>query len=363
MISLDYLNLVFSEDTQEFRDVLRFYFQDKYGEAPQSYHGGLHGYEESIRFSPGLIIAWGGENQRGTLLVSLSGRAVAPLGWYGVASFLRQMVKEFRSLRVKCTRADVAIDIRGDLWKDFNKSVFTRIDEKRVDVIRTINTWRRDSVPDHDGNLMGKRDRFGLFDGTIYVGGRESPRMMRCYAKIIRDAHWSRFEMEARDGYAAGVLSLLLGGGSLTSAAILVFEKYVRLDDYFQLHNQFEWPCEVVRRVRIRKRSKWIKAIGGALAEYADEFPMAFEHALFDGALKVGVAPYGNTGVHFDEVPEWLDAVSDISLQWESSTGQFYGFPDKSASQPKIQPHYYPNGIDLHLTRPDLFAELPGYKI
>lgn len=327
MIKLDYANFVFSSDSPALRDYLVSFLLDRYGAGSSVFlGGGFHGYDNSERLSYDNrtlgVLAYGGASQRGTLLLSLSGRGLDVLGWYGVSSFLRRVIRDFRGVRVKCTRIDIAIDVPGDTWRVFFADFSKRIIESRLTNVDIIYNYRRDPVPAHPEDMMSGRGKFYPRTGTAYVGSRSSPRMLRVYAKDIENyGRVSRYEMECHEGYSSSVLAFLLAGGSLADAARCVFSHFVRLDDIIpDIGAHWEYPCVPPFKSRFTDTGKWILTISGALSQYADAEPIKFELALLAGADKVGVAPYGNTGVHLPQLPRQVAALHELSFSYDTQT-------------------------------------------
>lgn len=142
---------------------------------------GMFGYRQSVDLGGYGLIAYGGEAQRGTVLVSINGE-----GCRRIADF--RGVREWaESLGARITRLDIAADDH---------------ESESVDVARAVQAWR-DGLFKVGGRPPKARciDDFGSGDGrTLYVGSRQGGKLCRVYekGKQLGDAasKWTRAEVE-----------------------------------------------------------------------------------------------------------------------------------------------------------------------
>ena len=144
---------------------------------------GMFGYRSSLDLGGYGVIAYGGEAQRGTVLVSINGegcRRIADLGRFRTWG---------ESLGSRITRLDICADDHESV---------------SLDIPRAYQAW-------HDGLFkVGGRppkarriDDCGSGEGcTLYVGSREGGKLCRVYekGKALGDAtsKWTRAEVELR---------------------------------------------------------------------------------------------------------------------------------------------------------------------
>lgn len=142
---------------------------------------GMFGYTHSVDLDGCGLIAFGGDHQRGTVLVSISG-----VGCKRVADFGSVRVWG-ESVGARVTRLDIAAD-------DHRGAV--------LDVASAIRAFR-----DGAFKLSGRPPKarldydFDSGDGkTLYVGSREGGKLCRVYekgkAEGVRESKWVRAEVE-----------------------------------------------------------------------------------------------------------------------------------------------------------------------
>jgi len=150
-------------------------------ESTEARKAGAHGFTHSIDLGGYGLIAYGGESQRGAVLVSINGAGCAR-----VADFA-QVGKWFQSQKARITRVDIAADDHGG---------------KVFSVRGAIAGWRRGQFT-AGGNKPNSRlvDDLGSGNGcTLYVGSRDAGKLARVYekAKQLGDklGKWVRAEVE-----------------------------------------------------------------------------------------------------------------------------------------------------------------------
>lgn len=125
---------------------------------------GIFGFTDSVDLAGYGIVAYGGESQRGAVMLSVNGAGCAR-----IASF--QSVRAFlEPLGAKITRLDIAAD---DIQGEF------------LTVRKAINAWRRGEFKT-GGNPPKARlvDDMGSGEGkTFYVGSRAGGKLCRVYEK------------------------------------------------------------------------------------------------------------------------------------------------------------------------------------
>ncbi len=142
---------------------------------------GMFGYLASVYLGGCGVVAYGGEAQRGTVLVSINGEGCRRIADFGrVRSWAE-------SLGARITRLDIAADDH---------------DAVALDVSGAIQAWR-DGLFKVGGRPPKARciDDFDGGDGrTLYVGSRDGGKLCRVYekGKQLGDAQskWTRAEVE-----------------------------------------------------------------------------------------------------------------------------------------------------------------------
>jgi phage replication initiation protein len=142
---------------------------------------GMFGYLASVDLGGYGLVAYGGEAQRGTVLVSINGE-----GCRRIADFSRVRAWA-ESLGARITRLDIAADDH---------------DAVALDIPGAIQAWR-DGLFTVGGRPPKARfiDDFDRGDGrTLYVGTRQGGKLCRVYekGKQLGDAYskWTRAEVE-----------------------------------------------------------------------------------------------------------------------------------------------------------------------
>lgn len=142
---------------------------------------GLFGYLSSVDLGGYGVIAYGGENQRGTVLVSINGEGCRRIAHF---SQLREWAEP---LGARVTRLDIAADDH---------------DGKALDVGKAIEAWRAGAF-----TLGGRPPKARAIDDlgsgggkTLYIGSREGGKLCRVYEKGKqlgdRKSKWVRGEVE-----------------------------------------------------------------------------------------------------------------------------------------------------------------------
>ena len=142
---------------------------------------GMFGYRASLDLGGYGLIAYGGEAQRGTVLVSINGEGCRRIADFGrVRSWAE-------SLGARITRLDIAAD-------DY--------ESESVDIPRAIEAWRQGLFTNGGRPPKARRiDDFGSGEGcSLYVGSRQGGKLCRVYekGKQLGDAasKWTRAEVE-----------------------------------------------------------------------------------------------------------------------------------------------------------------------
>lgn len=144
---------------------------------------GGSGYKHRAKF-PGGQICWGGQNQRGTINVSISGEGCSRIqDWPAIAAWLK-------SQQAKLKRVDLAHD-------DFACETFS---------IETLREWYEAG----EFGAGGRKPEAQLIDDlgsgkgrTFYVGNRKNGKLLRGYEKGKQsgdpESRWVRVEVEWHD--------------------------------------------------------------------------------------------------------------------------------------------------------------------
>lgn len=142
---------------------------------------GLHGYSDSFDLAGLGLVAYGGSNQRGTVLVSINGQGCRRIASFGLVRAWAE------PLQARITRLDIAADDH---------------DGHSLRVSDAIKAWR-DGAFTLGGRPPKARlvDDLGSGDGkTFYVGSREAGKLCRVYDKGAQlgdpASRWVRGEVE-----------------------------------------------------------------------------------------------------------------------------------------------------------------------
>jgi DNA relaxase NicK len=298
-------------------------------------HGaGYLGYQYSYRLD-GSVIAWGGDSQRGTLLLSLSGGSLSAFGYWGVVAFLRDIRSKFPSVRIRFTRIDLAVDVPGSLWRHFDTAehVYRRLLDGRIQRVDIVSNYRHVVDPTQRAQWVE--------DGhTCYIGSRESERMMRVYAKTLYDGtKVTRFELELKDRYAQVVGYLMLDSRVFSSIYLWAIDSMIRLSDLIDFSTARSLPTVSLPKRRQASRYRWLMMVAGAVIGFALSAPDLWFNVVQTGLARAEAdgacggrqrallidPPCGNTGVHFDTIPPDLAYLHDLALAYDTDT-VIYGY-------------------------------------
>lgn len=164
---------------------------------------GGSGYKHRAQF-PGGQILWGGQNQRGTINVSISGAGCARIeNWPAVVAWLE-------SQQAKLKRVDLAYD-------DFTSETFS---------IERL----RECYEAHEFGVGGRSPAAQLIDDlgsgkgrTLYVGNRKNGKMLRGYEKGKQlgdpESPWVRVEVEWHDQSRVLPYDMLIRPGQYLAGA------------------------------------------------------------------------------------------------------------------------------------------------
>lgn len=189
---IDWLSFTFLEFAgAEVASMCRLWLQEWLGCQVGGEEGnGMHGFTKSVKFYrqhlgsliPIGIVAWGGENQKGRVYVSINGSGCMLIqDWWNVRRILE-------SLKARMTRVDVAVDAMNGEFNPFDA----------VEWYGAGGFTGRGRRPKYkvEGDWM---EDLGL-GKTFYVGKRENGKYARLYekGKQLGDptSNWSRFEVE-----------------------------------------------------------------------------------------------------------------------------------------------------------------------
>lgn len=151
---------------------------------------GLHGFQHSVTWQtlrmgevqPIAVLAWGGQNQRGKIYISINGSGCSLIKDWGCV----QRIVE--SINATITRCDVAVDaLNGE---------FTLDDAGRWYEEKGFNAGGRKPLYSVAGDWLTPTGA----GRTFYVGKRTNGKYARIYEKGKqlgnRDSKWTRFEVE-----------------------------------------------------------------------------------------------------------------------------------------------------------------------
>lgn len=313
MISIDWLSIVMDDDRQEIKDYIAVRLQGATGLAFEG-GGGLHGYESSLR-SEGVVLAFGGASQKGTMLLSLSGDACGALGWYGCSALVRSLIKRF-SVRVKFSRIDLALDVVGEWWQYFDSPdrVLELLKDKRIKTISITNNYERQE------DESGMTENWIVTGHTTYIGSRTSERFMRIYKKQMDDGRKvTRFEYELKHRYALVVGGMMISGESVGAAYIFANTNHIDLTAIYDLSQVFEPVAVSLPRKKERRTYEWLLSLSKALWEFIEAHPGDWRRIMAEGESR---SPVGNTGVHIRE-PKSFAEVAELAFN-DDTFGSVY---------------------------------------
>lgn len=193
-VSIDWLSFSFHPVSSHWRDEVCHFLRANFGLVGWVEKGGFQGYECSANVD-GAIVAWGGESQKGSVHVSLSGSSLSGCDdWSTVCEWLELM-------RAKLTRVDIA----GDDFFSERVSFEWAVEQYREGGFSSRGTKPFAELITHPDDSTGN---------TLYVGKRENGKLCRVYekGKQLGDAmsRWSRFEVEWRSKDRVLSLDMLL---------------------------------------------------------------------------------------------------------------------------------------------------------
>lgn len=151
---------------------------------------GLHGFKYSVSFQtvrlgellPVAVVAWGGENQRGKVYVSINGSGCSLVGDW------RKPKRFVESVGADITRIDVAVDaLHGEFGLDDAQEWYAN---------KGFNAGGRKPLYSVAGDWLEPTGA----GRTFYVGRRKNGKYCRIYEKGKqlgnRESPWARFEVE-----------------------------------------------------------------------------------------------------------------------------------------------------------------------
>lgn len=151
---------------------------------------GMHGFKHSVTFQtlrmgeihPVAVLAWGGENQRGKIYVSINGSGCSLIKDWGCV----QRIVD--GINATITRTDVAVDaLNGEFSLDDAGAWYEN---------KGFNAGGRKPLYSVAGDWLAPTGA----GRTFYVGRRQNGKYARIYEKGKqlgnRDSNWTRFEVE-----------------------------------------------------------------------------------------------------------------------------------------------------------------------
>lgn len=158
---------------------------------------GMRAYTDSALFpSSGLRVLWGGETQRGTYHIIASGTTI-------LHTDVERVIRYISSYgHIVVTRLDIALDKPGDDYLDDLVEIIKYVTSP---YIKTIKEWMTYVLEDRPA----PRSR------TVYIGSRQSERMLRIYGKTDDEGRvYTRLEVELKGHIANEAFAHLMGGHS-----------------------------------------------------------------------------------------------------------------------------------------------------
>lgn len=295
------------EAVASLRRVLRSQLEDEGKDAR-----GLYFYSYSVRFE-GALLCWGGEYQKDTILVSITGEGCRHFD----ADTLRGLIVSmsyYGDIRAK--RFDLAIDIEGfDTYYRVKQDIELLFISNRV---KTLSHYETKDLS--TGEITG---------GTLYFGSRTSPRMTRLYMKERRDgAKVTRIEIEAKEGWASQVLNYFMLSNDVSVIMLALCRDYINIENFVVVNGTREIEITYPKKERQQDLALWlVRGVSGSLAMackvYGREFilsllSMGWGKKKLPGVPPLHETPVSNTGVQISDAE--LQELNDLLFSAELET-------------------------------------------
>lgn len=250
---------------------------------------GLHHYSESVRWSEGASLHFGGNN--GTYMLEATGGL---LSQWEVGRQLRLLRAAYARGGLSCTRLDVAIDIRND---HPSRLIPRMVEACEAGYLRRPRSW----------SPISNNDRTDRTGEGVYLGSRQSEVVVRVYDKGLETktaprGSWLRVEGEFKGERAAAVGSLIQSmpdEGFAPLAVSLVFGAVEFKDDNY---NVPRFWAELTAGIEMRRlttprpassfggfRDQAYKSVGRRLARAAHQLGISVGEAA--ARFFAGVSP------------------------------------------------------------------------
>lgn len=246
---------------------------------------GRFGFKHNAKFLGGLI-AWGGDSQRGKVLVSLTGEGCARIdGWATIAAWLE-------SHEAKLTRVDLAYD---------------DVDGTTVD-IEKVRAWYEAG----EFGAGGRQPKAQLIDDlgsgagkTFYVGKRKNGKMIRGYekGKQLGDpgSRWFRVECEWHSDDRVLPYAMLISPGQYLAGAYPCL-RFLSIEQS-KIKTVLRSAKTVFERAMDNARQQAGKLVNLALDVYAGDYGEVVERLIRREGYPKRIEPYS---YHVGRAPEVL---------------------------------------------------------
>lgn len=253
---------------------------------------GMQHYAESLRWSNGSKILFGGDYQNDTCHAIIPGQACAECN---PLHLLRVLVNDYK-LPVKLTRLDIALDVPGSYTQAVEQNIGLYAYQMRSALF--IQKYSR------------ARELIGC---TFYWGSRTSDRMLRVYDKMIDELPYTRFEVELKGAWAETMLKAILGLSSLSSLAGSAFSRLFKIEAFTNLLDHVT-PFKPYKARVSSRRLDWLLNCSGAVQDVLEAYGVAYVLGeIVQKNVRRGTTPNDNMGVK-----NWSEQVRRLELLYPS---------------------------------------------
>lgn len=220
------------------------------------------GYRKATRFSSDCVVMYEGSTDSMGAHYIYSGQALATLNEY-FEDGGQHILKWHSDRGHKCTRIDLAIDVKED-------SAFLPQIRGKVERNEFTGTAR-------GATIVSSSDGAGL---TLYIGSRSSERFVRIYDKAAQmkvDGQWTRIEAEIKHDSARAIARTIVGFGA--GGISLVAQSIIRRVCDFDCpawKAVFDGKTIPIGTPKIeeKKTEEWILSqVAKAIARFEREYP------------------------------------------------------------------------------------------
>lgn len=223
---------------------------------------GRFGYRAATKYPSGMVVMYDG--------------ATATMGWHYIysGSAIKMLDETFQdggqhvlnwhvAQGHKCTRIDLAIDVKGDQWL---LPTLKAMAEK--------HDWTGTA---HSATTIQSSDGKGI---TVYIGSRTSERFVRIYdkaAQLGQTGHWTRIECEVKGDSARAISRAIVGSnnGGIDLVAQSVISRVCEFDckAWRAVFNGEKMEIGTPK-IEEKQTENWILGqVASAIAKFEREYP------------------------------------------------------------------------------------------